>query len=138
MTTVGRAIFNDEVSRALEQAVGERFKPTDYAFQNRTFTKRDMTEFISELVDRCGATAIAEVLDTIKELGFSYATRAGVTISKNDILIPPDKEEILVGYEEQVGKRAARRTTAASSPRTSATSRWCRSGTRRPTTSARR
>ena len=103
MTTVGRAIFNDEVSRALEKAVGERFKHTDYTFQNRTFTKRDMTEFISELVDRCGATAIAEVLDTIKELGFSYATRAGVTISKNDIQIPPDKEEILVGYEEQVG-----------------------------------
>ena len=62
-----------------------------------------MTDFISELVDRFGATAIAEVLDTIKELGFSYATRAGVTISKNDIQIPPDKEKILVGYEEQVG-----------------------------------
>ena len=53
VTTVGRAIFNDEVSRALEKAVGERFKPTDYTFQNRTFTKRDMTEFISDLVDRC-------------------------------------------------------------------------------------
>ena len=103
MTTVGRAIFNDEVSRALQHAVGERFKPSDYTYQNRTFTKRDMTDFISELVDRFGATAIAEVLDTIKELGFSYATRAGVTISKNDIQIPPDKEEILIGYEDQVG-----------------------------------
>ena len=39
-----------------------------------------MTDFISDLVDRYGATAIAEVLDTIKELGFPYATRAGVTV----------------------------------------------------------
>jgi DNA-directed RNA polymerase subunit beta' len=104
VTTAGRAIFNDEVSRALQKAVGEKkWKPSDYTYQNRTFTKREMTDFISELVDRCGATAIAEVLDTIKELGFSYATRSGVTISKNDIQIPPDKEQILTGYEEQVG-----------------------------------
>jgi DNA-directed RNA polymerase subunit beta' len=103
VTTAGRAIFNDEVSRALQKAVGERFKPSDYSYQNRTFTKRDMSDFVSDLVDRCGATAIAEVLDTIKELGFSYATRAGVTISKNDIQIPPDKEKILTHYEDLVG-----------------------------------
>src|SRR5437763_5482810 len=103
VTTAGRAVFNDEVSRALSKAVGEdRFDSSQYTYQNRTFTKRDMTEFISDLVDRYGATAIAEVLDTIKELGFSYATRAGVTISKNDIVIPPDKEEILASFEDQV------------------------------------
>jgi DNA-directed RNA polymerase subunit beta' len=104
VTTVGRAVFNDEVSRALAKAVGERFDASDYAYQNRTFTKRDMTEFISDLVDRYGATAIAEVLDTVKELGFSYSTRAGVTISKNDIVIPPDKDDILGKVEEEVGK----------------------------------
>ena len=104
VTTVGRAIFNDEVSLALGHAVGERYDLTDYAYQNRTFTKRDMTEFISDLVDRYGATAIAEVLDTIKELGFTYATMSGVTISKNDIVIPPDKEAILGKVEEEVGK----------------------------------
>ncbi len=104
VTTVGRAIFNEEVSLALGHAVGERYDLTDYAYQNRTFTKRDMTEFISDLVDRYGATAIAEVLDTIKELGFTYATMSGVTISKNDIVIPPDKEAILGKVEEEVGK----------------------------------
>jgi DNA-directed RNA polymerase subunit beta' len=104
VTTVGRAVFNDEVLRALQKAVGEKFSPGDYTYQNRTFTKREMTDFISELVDRHGATAIAEVLDTIKELGFVYATRSGVTISKNDIQIPPDKEEILAGFEEEVAK----------------------------------
>ena len=42
------------------------------------------------------------MLDTIKTLGFRYGTRAGVTISKNDIVIPPNKEQILAGYEERV------------------------------------
>ena len=43
----------------------------------------------------------------IKTLGFKYATQAGVTISKNDIVIPPDKEEILAEYEERVAKVVA-------------------------------
>jgi DNA-directed RNA polymerase subunit beta' len=44
------------------------------------------------------------VLDTIKQLAFRYATQAGITVSKNDIVIPPSKEEILAGYEAQVAK----------------------------------
>ena len=42
------------------------------------------------------------MLDTIKSLAFTYATKAGITVSKNDIVIPPSKEAILVGYEERV------------------------------------
>jgi DNA-directed RNA polymerase subunit beta' len=42
------------------------------------------------------------VLDTIKTLGFKYGTKAGITISKNDIVIPPEKEQILAGYEQRV------------------------------------
>ena len=44
------------------------------------------------------------MLDTIKDLGFHYGTKAGVTISKNDIVIPPEKEKILAEYEERVAK----------------------------------
>src|SRR5207244_12989595 len=54
------------------------------------------------LADRYGAQSIANMLDKVKTLGFHYATQAGVTISKNDIVIPPDKEEILAKYEERV------------------------------------
>ena len=42
------------------------------------------------------------MLDTIKTLGFRYSTQAGVTISKNDIVIPPTKEKILAEYEKRV------------------------------------
>jgi DNA-directed RNA polymerase subunit beta' len=61
-----------------------------------------MDTFISSLADRYGAHVIAGVLDKIKALGFHYATKAGITVSKNDIVIPQSKEEILAGYEERV------------------------------------
>jgi DNA-directed RNA polymerase subunit beta' len=42
------------------------------------------------------------VLDTIKSLAFKYSTQAGITVSKNDIVVPPEKEEILAEYEGRV------------------------------------
>ena len=57
---------------------------------------------MDELIQTFGAPAIALVLDAFKDLGFHYATQAGVTISKNDVLVPPTKEKILANYETEV------------------------------------
>src|SRR5207249_1618729 len=105
LTTPGRVIFNAEVERALAEAVGDyESEGPLHDYINRTLPKRELDAFIIELVDEYGAHSIASVLDMIKTLGFSYATQAGVTISKNDIVIPPDKEQILAEYEERVAK----------------------------------
>lgn len=108
LTTPGRVIFNSEVERALAEAVAD-YDPEDplHDYINRTLPKRELDAFIAELVHEYGAHSIASVLDMIKTLGFKYATQAGVTISKNDIVIPPDKEEILAEYEERVAKVVA-------------------------------
>jgi DNA-directed RNA polymerase subunit beta' len=103
-TTVGRIIFNDRIERALEEALGEDFDRTTYQFINKTLKKRDSVEFVDALVQSYGAGAIAQVLDAFKELGFHYATQAGVTISKNDVVVPPDKDEIIAGYETLVAE----------------------------------
>jgi DNA-directed RNA polymerase subunit beta' len=102
LTTPGRVILNTEVERSLRTAV--RRGEVEHAFINRPLAKRDIDAFIGELVDRYGAHAVAETLDTIKDLAFRYATKAGVTVSKNDIVIPEQKAEILARYEEQVAK----------------------------------
>jgi DNA-directed RNA polymerase subunit beta' len=105
LTTAGRVIFNSEVERALEEAVEEYDNEEPlHDFINRTLTKRELDSFIADLVDVYGAHSIAAVLDMFTQLGFRYATEAGVTISKNDIVIPPDKEEILARYEERVAQ----------------------------------
>ena len=56
---------------------------------------------VAALVETYGASAVSQVLDAFKELGFHFATQAGITVSKNDVISPPDKEEILERYEEQ-------------------------------------
>ena len=74
------------------------------AFLNRTLTKRELDAFIGDLVEHYGPNTIAAALDVIKSVTFRFATRAGITISKNDIVPPGDKEEILVGFEDEVTK----------------------------------
>src|SRR5438093_10482812 len=105
LTTPGRVIFNAEIDRSLHEATSRNGDEGPYhEYINRTLSKKEIGVFISELVDGHGAHAVAHVLDTIKDLGFRYGTLAGVTISKNEIVIPPDKEQILAGFEERVSR----------------------------------
>jgi DNA-directed RNA polymerase subunit beta' len=99
LTTVGRIIYNDRVERALADALEHEYDPERYQFINRSLKKRDVNEIVSDLVEAYGASAVSLVLDSFKELGFHFATEAGITISKNDVVAPPDKEEILERYE---------------------------------------
>jgi DNA-directed RNA polymerase subunit beta' len=100
LTTPGRVIFNAEVERALTEAgVGD---VEDHPYLNRTLSKRELDGFIGDLVERYGPNTIAAALDIIKSLTFRFATRAGITISKNDIVVPDEKEEILSRYEAEV------------------------------------
>jgi DNA-directed RNA polymerase subunit beta' len=101
LTTVGRIIFNDRVERSIANALGEGYDPERYEFVNRALKKKDVNEMVSDLVKTYGAPAVSLVLDSFKELGFHFATQAGITISKNDVVAPPDKEEILERYEAQ-------------------------------------
>jgi DNA-directed RNA polymerase subunit beta' len=102
LTTVGRIIFNDRVERALADVLEDAYDPSTYAFVNEPLRKRDMNNVIEGLVEQYGPYAIALVLDAFKDLGFHFATQAGITISKNDVVIPPQKEEILERYEAEV------------------------------------
>jgi len=102
LTTVGRIIYNDKIERALEDALKSEFDPGTYEFINRSMKKKDTTNLIDQLVQAYGASTISQVLDAFKDIGFHYATQAGVTISKNDVQTPPNKQEILARYEEQL------------------------------------
>jgi DNA-directed RNA polymerase subunit beta' len=101
LTTPGRVLINSAVYRALDELLPPD-EELDFDFMNHTLTKPANDKYVLSLSDRYGAHTLAPVLDTIKGLGFKYATRAGVTISKNDIVIPPDKERILGEFEKRV------------------------------------
>ncbi len=101
LTTAGRVLFNSAVYRALDELLPPD-EELEFDFVNQTLAKPDTDRYVLGLSDRYGAHTLAPVLDTIKTLGFRFATKAGVTISKNDIVIPPAKEQILAGYEKRV------------------------------------
>ncbi len=105
LTTAGRVIFNAEVERSILEGAEDGDEPDIvFPYANKSLSKKEMDDFITELAELYGAHMMGTVLDKIKTLGFRYATDAGITISKNDIVIPPDKQEILGEYEERVGK----------------------------------
>jgi DNA-directed RNA polymerase subunit beta' len=104
LTTVGRIIFNDKVERSIATALGDEYDPESFEFVNRSLRKRDVNEMVTNLVEAYGAAAVSLILDSFKELGFHYASQAGITISKNDVVAPPDKEEILERYESESEK----------------------------------
>src|SRR5690242_2586189 len=104
LTTVGRIIYNDRIERALAEALGDEFDPSKYSFVNQSMKKRDTTLLIDMLVQTYGATTISLVLDAFKDLGFKYATEAGITISKNDVVVPSEKDAIIGSYEKEVAE----------------------------------
>ena len=74
-------------------------------FINQTLAKQEMDEFIVDLVDELRRVTRSRPCSTrSRRSGSTTRRRPAITISKNDIVIPPDKEEILAGYEERVGE----------------------------------
>jgi DNA-directed RNA polymerase subunit beta' len=129
LTTVGRIIYNDRVERALMDALEQEYDPEKYQFVNRALKKRDVNDIVSDLVEAYGAPAVSLVLDSFKELGFHFATEAGITISKNDVVAPPDKEEILERYEgetEEIMSQYDEGYITAEERKDAVTSRWDR------------
>ena len=102
VTTVGRALFNMEVEEGLRAVLGPEYQG-DYTYINYTMTKKGLASFINKLVALYGANKVARILDVFKEVGFHFATRAAVTVSKNDVVIPEkEKAEILTTHERMV------------------------------------
>jgi len=82
-TTVGRIIFNRQCL------------PEDYPFINYKMVKSDMSFLVNDVCDRYPLAEVGPILDAIKYAGFHYATRAGLTVSVWDAVIPSDKQQML-------------------------------------------
>ena len=105
LTTVGRIIYNDRIERALAEALGDDFDLDDYDVRQPVDAQaRHGQGHRRARADATAPRRSSLVLDAFKDLGFKYATQAGITISKNDVVIPPEKGEILAKYEDEVAE----------------------------------
>jgi len=90
-STIGRIIFNGAF-------------PADFEYRNHQVLKGDVARLVDEVVHRYDRALVEEVLDNLKNLGFHYATRAGVTIGIEDVTTPESKAAILDEHEKRAQK----------------------------------
>ncbi|MEY3697167.1 MAG: hypothetical protein RJA41_817, partial [Actinomycetota bacterium] len=93
-TTLGRALFNDAL-------------PADYPYVNKVVDKKRLSEIINDLAERYPKVAVAGTLDSLKDLGFYWATRSGVSVGIEDVIVPAEKAELLAEAEVLAAKADA-------------------------------
>ena len=90
-TTVGRIIFNSVL-------------PQELAFINGIVDKTILKRLIAQCIKLSGNVDAAIMADKIKQLGFQYATKSGITVGVNDIKVPQAKAQVLQQAEESVSQ----------------------------------
>ncbi|HWI49397.1 MAG TPA: DNA-directed RNA polymerase subunit beta', partial [Rummeliibacillus sp.] len=124
ITTVGKVFFNE----ILDDSFPYINEPTTTNLQDATpdkyfvstttnvkehiaaqeiikpFTKKYLGNVIAEVFSRYHITETSKMLDRLKDLGFQYSTKAGISIGISDIIVLPGKQEILHKAQEQVDK----------------------------------
>jgi len=81
-TTVGRLLFNSIL-------------PKDFPYVNKTVDRKMMTAISDDLVSTYGIERLPKILDRIKDFGFRFTTKSGITWGIDDVLIPEGKGEII-------------------------------------------
>ena len=81
-TTTGRVLFNQIV-------------PKDIPFINELLNKKRLVQIIATVFRRCGNLVTAQFLDKLKTMGFTYATKGGLSVSIGDVIIPKEKHELV-------------------------------------------
>ena len=87
-TSAGRIIFNEVL-------------PEGFDYQNETMDSKNVKKMINKIVDVYGNKA-SETLDKIKDLGFRFATRSGITWGMDDLTVPTEKHELINKAEEKI------------------------------------
>src|SRR5216110_2332264 len=90
-TTVGRVIFNSHL-------------PEKFPYVNGLLKKKGVQQLVYYAYLRFGLEDTVVLLDHLKELGFTYATKSGISIGIDDMLIPSDKYKLVENAEKEVVK----------------------------------
>ncbi|HXF01492.1 MAG TPA: DNA-directed RNA polymerase subunit beta', partial [Arthrobacter sp.] len=90
-TSLGQVVFNNTL-------------PEDYPWVERVADKGQLSAIVNDLAERYPKVVTAATLDNLKDAGFYWATRSGVTVAISDIAAPAEKASIMEGYETQAAR----------------------------------
>ncbi len=101
-STLGRFIFNEVIPQDLGYV--DRTVPGNELVPEIDFMvkKGDLKKILQKVMDLHGATVTAEVLDHVKAMGYHISTRAGMTVSIEDMVVPESKETLIEEAEKKV------------------------------------
>ncbi len=101
-TTVGRIIFNEAIPQDLgyvDRSDPEQAFDYEISFQ---VGKKQLGDIIDRCIQKYGFTISAEVLDSIKAMGYKYSTKGAITISVADMTVPGEKNRLISETEHEV------------------------------------
>jgi len=87
LTTAGRAILNE-------------IFPDEFGYLNHTLTKKGVGDVVNRTTDVFPRWRVVEVLDDLKDLGYQFASRAGVTVAIADVETPDNKPEVIARADQ--------------------------------------
>ena len=103
-TTVGRILYNDGIPQDLGY-VDRTSEDGIFEYEiNFPVNKKKLGDLINRCIKIHGLSESAEVLDNVKEKGFKYSTKSGLTYSMDDVKVPKEKKEILANAEKEIEK----------------------------------
>ncbi len=110
-------ILNRNVESTLGRFLFNEILPQDLGFVDRSVEgnelllevdfhvgKKQLKQILEKVINTHGATKTAEVLDSIKAMGYKYSTRAAMTVSISDMTVPPQKPELIAQAQDTVDK----------------------------------
>ena len=103
-STLGRFIFNEILPQDLgfvDRSIPENELKLEVDFH---VGKKGLKQILEKVINTHGATKTAEVLDSIKTMGYKYSTRASMTVSISDMTVPAQKKQMLADAEATVEK----------------------------------
>ena len=103
-STLGRFLFNEIIPQDLGEVT--RKTPEDYLKLEIDYLvgKKQLKKILEKVINAHGATKTAEVLDLVKAMGYKYSTRAAMTVSISDMIVPPVKQQLLAEAQDKVDK----------------------------------
>jgi len=101
-----QTVYGDAQKRVIETTAGRvvfsEVWPRELGFYNRVAGKAQLGEMIWHCYQRCGHAETVAMLDRLKELGFREATRAGLSIGVEDMIIPAEKDAEVAAAQRQI------------------------------------
>ncbi len=88
-TSVGRLLFNSIL-------------PRDYPYVNDEIKKASLSKIVEDMIARYGLSELPPILDKIKEFGFTFATKSGISFNAADVVVPKEKRAIVESAQEVV------------------------------------